>query len=184
MALTRRKTWAIPALIAFLVVNSMTSIFLYARTIHAVTHNREVIPSLGEHRTATNLLAAYRWLDENSRPREVVLASVPNCNRIPHYTRNATFAGYFFNTVDFASKRRMVDSFFDKDTSDASRQDLLRQYHVKYLLWSPEEMALGGYRPDSSKLFTPRFAKDGVIVYEVVAGPPEEERAKVATFPG
>jgi hypothetical protein len=167
LALTKRKTWAIPALIAFLVVNSMTSIFLYARTVYAVTHDREAIPGLGENRIKTKLLEAYRWLDSNSRPREVVLASVSNCNRIPHYTRNATFAGYGFNTVDYDSKRRMVEHFFNEDTSDSFRRDLLRYFRVRFLLWSPEEMALGGYRPDSSSLFIQRFAKDGVIVYEV-----------------
>jgi len=167
VALTQRKTWAMPALIAFLVVNSMTSVFLYARTVYAVTHNREVIPALGDNRTSTNLLEAYRWLDRNSRPREVVLASVSNCNRIPHYTHNDTFAGYAFNTVDYDNKRNMVEHFFDKDTSDSSRRDLLRQYRVKFLLWSPKETALGGYRPDGSSLFTQRFANDGVIIYEL-----------------
>ena len=167
IALTRRKAWAIPALILFLIINSMTSVILYTNCIYSVLHNREVSPVLGQNRTAKSFLEVYRWLHQNSRPREVVLASGGHCNRIPHYSHNTTFAGYGFNTVDYVNKIKIIETFFNKDTSDSFRRELLREYHVRFLLWSQEEKALGEYRPECSNLFTQRFANDEVIVYEV-----------------
>ncbi len=114
------------AIILLLAINSFTSAVLLRASIGAV--------SRGEHRTDRDLLAAYQWLQDHSQPREVVLASIENSNRIPRYTHNTVFCGYAFSTVRYKEKAALLQQFFLQGTPDAWRQTLLSEYHVSYVL--------------------------------------------------
>src|SRR5712692_5463896 len=102
---------AMAAIVLLLAVNSFTAAVLWRANIGAVAR--------GEHRTASGLLAAYQWLHEHSQPREVVLASFENSNRIPRSAHNTVFCGYAFTTVRYEGKAALVDQFFRNDSSDA-----------------------------------------------------------------
>lgn len=67
VSMVRRSKWVYVGLAALLVINSLTSLNLLRRYIKRVYQ--------GNHRIETKLLTAYQWLDNHSKPQEIVLAN-------------------------------------------------------------------------------------------------------------
>jgi len=82
----QRSRWTIVGIVMILILNSLTSVLLLKGKIQEVAD--------GKHRTDIQLLAAYKWLDKESEPRDVILpsSSYPTGNQIPRYTHNSVFS--------------------------------------------------------------------------------------------
>ena len=52
------------------------------------------------------------WLDENSRPEDVVLSSLTIGQYVPSVAGNSAFLAHWAQTLDFFEKRRLVGEFF------------------------------------------------------------------------
>jgi hypothetical protein len=150
------------AIAAVLLLNSLTSIALLGSHSQAVAR--------GEHRTDWRLIEAYAWLEENSSPRDVVLASCRIGHQIPRYTHASSFCGYFFGTVDFRGKRAMVQKFFAAETKDGYRRRLLRQFDVRYVVFSATDPPSTGYDPETTPFLRRAYGNDIATVFEVVRG--------------
>lgn len=161
----QRSRWTIVGIVMILILNSLTSVLLLKGKIQEVAD--------GKHRTDIQLLAAYKWLDKESEPRDVILpsSSYPTGNQIPRYTHNSVFSGYHFNTVNFREKNRMVKKFFDIDTNDSFRQDFLNRFDIRYIFIRIGDIKLGGYNPHTSKFLEEVFKNDAVRIYKVLVSP-------------
>jgi hypothetical protein len=114
-------------------------------------------------------ISALTWLENHGRPDDVVLSSLTIGQYIPALTGLHAFLAHWAQTVDFYGKSTMVEEFFSPSTSDASRQQILQQYHVSYIFYGPAEQVLGEYSPDRSSYLTPVFSTLRVRVYAVSA---------------
>lgn len=112
-------------------------------------------------------IAALQWLDDQTSSEAVVLSAYETGRYVPSVAGKRAFLGHWAQTVDFYSKRELVDEFFDVDTSDLRRQQILQQYSVDYVLYGPAEQILGDYVPDDSALLSPVFSASGARVYAV-----------------
>ena len=112
-------------------------------------------------------IAALQWLDDQTSSEAVVLSAYETGRYVPSVADKRAFLGHWAQTVDFYGKRELVDEFFDADTSDLRRQQILQQYSVDYVLYGPAEQVLGNYVPDDSALLSPVFSASGARVYAV-----------------
>jgi hypothetical protein len=155
-ALVRRELLALALAVA---VNAPTSIALWCEKM--------AIARAGGYRIARGDLAAFAWLDGHSRPRDVVLASERTSNRVPRFTHDDVVAGYSFSTVQFPRKLGEVEHFFRFRRDERYRRQILVQYGVRFLLYGPDERALGAYDPKRSAFLTEVFRGGEMTVYEV-----------------
>jgi len=152
----RRRRGAIAAV---LLANSLSSMVLLG------SYSADVVR--GEFRTDSRLIDAYDWLEQNSSPGDVVLASCGIGNEIPRYTHDSSFCGYFFNTVGFRRKREMVQKFFSAETSDAYRWKLLRHFKVRYVVSPGSGGQLAGDELERMPFLRKVHGNDLVTVFEV-----------------
>ena len=113
-------------------------LFLNSLTSLALTGQAVVLARRGEFHTDAAKMAVYSWLDQHSQKNDVVLADLDIANEIPQYTRDVVFCGYG-NAVDFARKTRQLKQFLDPATGNAFRQDLIRQYGIRFVLLTTTE---------------------------------------------
>jgi len=110
---------------------------------------------------------AMRWLEENTDPDDVVLSSFIIGHYIPGLAGNRPFLANSVMTMDSHRKEKMVRAFFAATTSDVERQDLLRQYNIRYLFYGPAERVLGGFNPAECGLFRQVYSNTHTQVFEV-----------------
>jgi hypothetical protein len=147
------------AIAAFLVLNSLTSILLLGTYVRAVAE--------GKHRTGMPLIEAYRWLQEHSEPRDVVLAAFPIVNQLPRYTHASSLAGYGYTTVDFPRKAAMMRKFFRADTDDGFRQSLIDLFDVRYVCFGEWDRQQTEYDPATTPFLREAYRNRWVAVFEV-----------------
>ena len=110
---------------------------------------------------------AMQWLDENAPSDAIVLSSYEPGRYIPAISGRTAFLSHWAQTVDFYTKRDFVAAFFQADTPDAQRRQVITQFGVDYVLYGPAERALGTYDPAQSPWLHMAFEEDGVRVYAV-----------------
>jgi hypothetical protein len=143
----------------FLLLNSMTSLLLFRFYLIEVTQ--------GRHRTATEQIEAYEWLQDHSEPGDVVLASYRIANQIPRYTHSTVFSGYSYATVNYAEKTEMVRRFFQANTHDRYRKALVERFDVRYVLFARPDRRRTNYDPASTPFLLERYRNPVVRVFEV-----------------
>ncbi|MBK9050744.1 MAG: hypothetical protein IPL78_07460 [Chloroflexi bacterium] len=112
-------------------------------------------------------LDAFAWLEENAASDDVVLSSVTTGQYIPALTGTHAFLAHWAQTLDFFGKTEMVNSFFDPDITDPTRQAILSEFSVDYVLYGPAEQALGTFDPAAASYLTPVFTSSTTQVFQV-----------------
>jgi asparagine N-glycosylation enzyme membrane subunit Stt3 len=116
----------------------------------------------------TEEMEAIDWLKHNTRPTDTVLASYEMGRLIPARAGNRVFMGHFIETVEVDRKRELAATFFQADTSDAFRRDLLEEYGIVYLFHGPREEQMGGFDPSDSPFLTLSYSNSEVRIYRVL----------------
>lgn len=154
-----RLASALPLLLLVAVVP--TSLYLLAwRALDLARH--EAPYTLGRDEEA-----GLRWLGGVTTHDDVVLSSLTLGQFVPVYADARAFLGHWAQTARFYEKQRSVAAFFDPATSDVARQELIDAYGVTYVIYSPEERALGAYDPSRSPIFEQVFDDGATAVYRV-----------------
>jgi hypothetical protein len=108
------------------------------------------------YRSTTDLDAAVRWLDQQARPGEVILADWDVSNYVAPRTPARVVGGHPVATLDAEDKKMRIETVF---AHTASRQ-VAQQYGAQWLIYGPREADLPG-PPD------PAFQSGAVRVYRV-----------------
>jgi hypothetical protein len=138
--------------LALLVVNSFSSATLWRATIFELEQ--------GKHRTPYDLVNAYQWLARHSGPRELVLAGEEDSNRLPRYSHNTVFGGYF-TTVAYPHKKALVQQFLDPATTREWRNGFLAHHGFRYLLLRTDQ-------PPPDAPLQEVFRNQTAVIYRVV----------------
>jgi len=112
-------------------------------------------------------IVALAWLEENTAPSDVVLSARTVGQYIPAFSGNKAFLAHWAATVDFFGKTEMVERFFDVQTDDGSRLDIIREFDVRYILRGEAERALGWYDPSTSPYLVEVFSTPRGQVFQV-----------------
>jgi hypothetical protein len=113
-------------------------------------------------------IEAIDWLALNTERSDTIFASYEMARFIPTRTGNRVFMGHFIETVDVEHKRELASSFFQADTSEGFRRDLLSTYGIHYLFFGPREREMGGFDPSNSAYLTPAHSNPEVFIYRMV----------------
>jgi hypothetical protein len=112
-------------------------------------------------------LEAMDWLARELEPGEVVLAGYRTGSFLPYQTGARVIVGNRYETGDFEVKREEARQFFQPETTDEWRQDLLAEYDVRYVFAGPEERRLGGESVMATSYLEIAYQNGEVIIYTV-----------------
>lgn len=153
----------------------MRSFIVFLAIVLTIPSNLYILASLAAtavmhpypffHESAEN--EAVEWLGINTRPSDTVLAAYGTGSYIPSRLNHRVFAGYWAETAHFEAKMEMIDRFFQPNTSDPWRRELLKEYAIAYIFYGPREAVLGGFDPSQSPYLSAVFANDLVTIYAV-----------------
>jgi hypothetical protein len=115
-------------------------------------------------------LEAMDWLAVHTQPSDIVFSSYQVGNYIPARAGNRVFLGHGPETIHAEEKINIVKQFFQAQTSDAYREEILRQYNIAYLFYGPAERALGDFQPATKPYLAEAFINGRYAVYEVNPG--------------
>jgi uncharacterized membrane protein len=110
---------------------------------------------------------AIDWLAENSQPTDTILCSYRVGNYIPARIGHRVFLGHWDETIDYIQKREAVKAFFQSQTDDSTRLNMLQEHGIAYLFYGPQEKALGDFNPDDKSYLMKTFSNSEVSIYRV-----------------
>lgn len=113
-------------------------------------------------------IETFVWLRSNGLPNEVVLASYDTSNPLPAWTPMRTLVGHGPESIHLEEINARVKEFYQLETGDAVRIRLIEEFSVGYLIWGPEERALGNWSPDNANFLELRFQNEEYQIFKVV----------------
>jgi len=84
------------------------------------------------------------WLDENSKPSDVVLASYMASVLVPGYSGNTVYYGHSWSTIDFSKKADLMTQFFQGKMKVSEAESFLKEGNIDYIYYSWQEQSYGG----------------------------------------
>jgi len=115
-------------------------------------------------------LEAMDWLAAHTQPSDIVLSSYEVGNYIPARAGNRVFLGHGPETIHAEEKENIVRQFFQAQTSDAYRKEILHRYNIAYLFYGPAERALDDFQPATRPYLEEAFTNNRYTIYEVNPG--------------
>jgi uncharacterized membrane protein len=91
--------------------------------------------------------AVFECLAEQGLNGEVALAAYATSNALPAWAPLRVVAGIGTLSAQAGSLQHEVAAFYDQDTSEEERAEILNRYGIKVILWGPQERELGEFDP-------------------------------------
>ncbi len=149
----KRKALLIGVLIVLTIPTNISVLFI---SLSGAAKNA---PLLYLHKDEMEAMA---WLLENTQPTDVVLASPGTSLFIPAWAGNRVIYGHPFETIDAERKRELAEIFFEEETSNGVREEIIRLHRVAYVFYGPREKELlkNGFKGFP---FTKEVYKSGMV---------------------
>jgi hypothetical protein len=112
--------------------------------------------------------AVFNWLAGNVEAGQVALGAFETGNFIPAYTPLKAYIGHGPESLFLAQKEPRVAAFYQSATSEAERQQLLKEGQIAWVLYGPHERALGDFDPATASYLNGRFRSGEYSVYQVI----------------
>lgn len=109
---------------------------------------------------------AMTWLEENTQPTDIVLASPEMGLFIPAWAGNRVLYGHPFETIKATEKRALVEAFFQAQT-ESTRRGIIESHDITYVFYGPRERALSRDRLETAPLLIEAYANPDVTIYGV-----------------
>jgi hypothetical protein len=88
-------------------------------------------------------MEAMTWLEENTQPTDIVLASPEMGLFIPAWAGNRVLYGQPFETIKAKEKKALVEEFFREGIGSRAGREIARLYRPTYVFYGPRERELG-----------------------------------------
>ncbi|HJW89309.1 MAG TPA: hypothetical protein VJ436_01570 [Anaerolineales bacterium] len=115
---------------------------------------------------------AFEYLQQAARLDEVVLASYATGNALPAWAAVKVVIGHGPESAGLAELLPRVEAFYQKDTPDGMRRDLIAETGADYVFWGPHERELGDWDPHLAVYLEEVFSSGEYLVYKVMAESP------------
>jgi hypothetical protein len=89
----------------------------------------------------------FQYLAGNAHPGEIILASNEVSNPLPAWAPVKTIGGHGPESMNGAETLGLKKAFFQPQTPDSQRIQILSNYQVAYVVWGPYEKAYGSWDP-------------------------------------
>jgi hypothetical protein len=117
---------------------------------------------------SADLLAVMDWLGENSEWDETVLSGFQTGNLIPARIGHRVVLGHWMETADYEEKQAAVARFYDAETPDVERREMLEEWGVVYVFYGAGERSLGDFDPAEVAWLELAFRSGEEAVYRMV----------------
>ncbi|MBL7159691.1 hypothetical protein ISS85_04395 [Candidatus Microgenomates bacterium] len=118
--------------------------YIIDRENRLLTYNAELVPYPDvEHYPLKTLMKAINWLEQNTRPEEIVLSYFTAGNFIPAHAGNTVYIGNLSQTVKINQKYQQINNFFSGKFSLVEAESFLQQNKISYVFWGPQEKYWG-----------------------------------------
>ncbi len=114
------------------------------------------------------LYEAYTWLDDNTDPQNVVLASFYSATLLPGQSGNTSYWGHPWSTVDFNQKATLVERFFRTQMSPDEARKFLTDGYISYILDDFQSRDYHGDLAKYKEFLIPVFQNPDSTVLKVV----------------
>jgi len=174
--------WAAPrrgaaaALGVLLVAASAPSnVFFVARSLRDLMTNNSaylsvLMPPLYLRSDAVD---AMTWLRANSAMEDAVLCMPLEGSYLPGVAGNKVFIGHWAETLHYPDKLAQVRWFFSERPRARQRREFMEMNRLTYVLYTPNEAALGPFNPATSADFEPVFGRPQAALFRLT---PERSR--------
>jgi uncharacterized membrane protein len=115
----------------------------------------------------TDEVLVFEYLSREGAPWSVVLSSYETGNALPAWAPMRVVIGHGPESVGLEDLRKQVASFFDAETSDTQRVELLSEYGIHYVFWGPSERLLGDWNPTNSPYFDILYQSGDFMLFNV-----------------
>jgi len=115
-------------------------------------------------------MEAMIWLEENTQPTDIVLASPEMGLFIPAWAGNRVLYGHPFETIEAKEKKTLVEAFFRQGVGSQAGQEIARLYHPVYLFYGPRERELGELASEH-EIPTIVYQNETVTIMDLLASP-------------
>lgn len=113
-------------------------------------------------------IAAFEFLAESAFKDAVVLSSFDTGNGLPAWAPVFVVIGHGPESVGLSQLSPRVTAFYDSATPDEERLTLLKEYHIDYVFWGPNERELGSWNPEQSIFLNEIFSVEGYSIYKAI----------------
>ena len=124
------------------------------------------IPSMPVFRPAAEV-NAFLQLNDLAQTNQVVLAAYQTGNALPAWSPVRVITGQRPESMNYVELNPRVAQFFQTDTPDAVRQELLREFNVRFVFWGPMERTLGAWDPHQAAYLSPAFESEDYAIFSV-----------------
>jgi uncharacterized membrane protein len=111
---------------------------------------------------------AMTWLQEHTEPGDVVLAGYRTGSYLPFGSGATVIVGNRYESGNFDQKRQEAARFYEEETTDEWRQQLLADNQVRYVFVGPEERRLGAVNPFGEGYLRSAYDNGEVVIYLVL----------------
>jgi len=112
-------------------------------------------------------MEAMTWLEENTQPTDIVLASPEMGLFIPAWAGNRVLYGHPFETIEVEKKRALAETFYRAQTGESIRRGIIEGHHITYVFYGPRERDLSGGWLETAPLLSEAYTNPGVTIYQV-----------------
>jgi hypothetical protein len=115
-------------------------------------------------------MEAMTWLEENTQPTDIVLASPEMGLFIPAWAGNRVLYGHPFETIKAEEKKALVEKFFREGIGSRAGREIVWLYHPVYVFYGPRERELGEPTSEYGTL-TIVYQNESVTIMDLLASP-------------
>ncbi len=90
---------------------------------------------------------AYEILQAEAEPGAVVLSAYETANSLPAWAPVHVLVGHGPESIHYSELMPQIESFYQSETDDQQRLDLIRRFDIHFVFWGPAERKLGGWSP-------------------------------------
>lgn len=162
-----KSRWPVPramAGLALLLCCMPSSVYVYGRFFVDCAHPGN---PPWRYYVSEDFYQALCWLEANTGPEKVVLASDSSSQFIPVVASNKTVTGHDMLTAWYNEKNAEVGRFYGAPGDEDFKRSLIRKYRVAYVLFGPYERVQNGMRPQDYPWLRPVFSRGPVSVFAV-----------------
>ena len=163
VARPRYETKKLARLLAviFLLLMSLSNIYLWAD----VTRTAVLIQPDPFFRSADEIEATH-WLRENGG-KTAVFTTMQTGNLVAAQNGTPVFIGHWAETVDYETKLAQAAKFFDPDTPNEWRKQLLNEHNIQYVWVGPRENPNNQFNPESIDFLNQLYENSTITIFEV-----------------
>ena len=119
------------------------------------------------HYLSRDTLAGLAWLEQHGQPGDVVLSRFSTGQFIPRMTGLKAYLGHWMLTPGFWDKNSAFDAFVRGPSIVEEQIGFLRENHIDYLFWGPEERQDATVDPATLPYLHEVFRQHEVAIYRL-----------------